>query len=96
MEARNAANVEANMVESDLPSYTIASGLPSYEEALEQLKNVKDPTMSKKIGTNDSSPQSMHTTAQMTTLSVVNLTPVIDDKASMKNTSWNTHKIMLL
>lgn len=39
--ARNASNLESNLPESDLPSYTIASGLPTYEEALEQLKSVK-------------------------------------------------------
>lgn len=42
METRNAANLEAGAREADLPSYTIASGLPTYEEALEQLKKVKD------------------------------------------------------
>lgn len=41
LEARNAANIESGSPESELPSYTIASGLPSYEEALEQLKKVK-------------------------------------------------------
>ncbi|XP_060517135.1 protein commissureless 2 homolog [Cylas formicarius] len=35
-------NVEAGSAESELPSYTIASGLPTYEEALEQLKKVKE------------------------------------------------------
>ncbi|XP_030752455.1 protein commissureless 2 homolog [Sitophilus oryzae] len=35
-------NQEAGSVESDLPSYTIVSGLPTYEEALEQLKKVKE------------------------------------------------------
>lgn len=36
-------NIEAGNPESEsLPSYTIASGLPSYEEALEQLKKVKE------------------------------------------------------
>ncbi|KAJ8961254.1 hypothetical protein NQ318_008938 [Aromia moschata] len=42
IEARNAATVEAGAPESELPSYTIASGLPTYEEALEQLKQVKE------------------------------------------------------
>lgn len=43
LETRNAANVEAGNQESEsLPSYTIVSGLPSYEEALEQLKKVKE------------------------------------------------------
>ncbi|CAH0558302.1 unnamed protein product [Brassicogethes aeneus] len=41
MEARNTANLEAAVIESELPSYTIASGLPSYEEAVEQLKKVQ-------------------------------------------------------
>lgn len=36
------SNVEAGMSEAELPSYTIASGLPTYEEALEQLKKVKE------------------------------------------------------
>lgn len=83
IEARNAANVEANIIESDLPSYTIASGLPTYEEALEQLKKVN---MKKKIDTNDWTP---HTppTPQMATLSAVHLFAFIDDKGNRKITS---------
>lgn len=42
LEARNAQNIESGPPETELPSYTIASGLPSYEEALEQLKKVKE------------------------------------------------------
>lgn len=43
LETRSAANVEAGNQDSEsLPSYTIVSGLPSYEEALEQLKKVKE------------------------------------------------------
>lgn len=52
VETRNAANLEAGAREADLPSYTIASGLPTYEEALEQLKKVKD-TMCPKPETNE-------------------------------------------
>ncbi|XP_076270018.1 uncharacterized protein LOC143202402 isoform X1 [Rhynchophorus ferrugineus] len=37
-----ATNLEAGSIEVDLPSYTIVSGLPSYEEALEQLKKIKE------------------------------------------------------
>ncbi|XP_066156129.1 protein commissureless 2 homolog [Euwallacea fornicatus] len=37
-------NLEAGIPEVDLPSYTIASGLPTYEEALEQLKRVQEKT----------------------------------------------------
>ncbi|CAH1109670.1 unnamed protein product [Psylliodes chrysocephalus] len=42
LEARNGANLESGIPETELPSYTIASGLPTYEEALQQLR-VKDP-----------------------------------------------------
>ncbi|CAG9767643.1 unnamed protein product [Ceutorhynchus assimilis] len=38
---RNQSNLEAGTFETDLPSYTIASGLPTYEEALEQLRKVQ-------------------------------------------------------
>ncbi|KAF5275638.1 hypothetical protein FQA39_LY06750 [Lamprigera yunnana] len=42
LQARHNANVEIGNAESEsLPSYTIVSGLPSYEEALEQLQKVK-------------------------------------------------------
>lgn len=80
MEARNAANIESTIVESELPSYTIASGLPSYEEALEQLKKVKDPDYahkSQEIG--DWTPHTPPTPAA-TPLSVVNLFPVYENK----------------
>lgn len=41
---RNGTNVESgsNPETESLPSYTVVSGLPSYEEALEQLKKVKE------------------------------------------------------
>ncbi|CAG9862742.1 unnamed protein product [Phyllotreta striolata] len=42
IQARNGGNLESGVAESELPSYTIASGLPTYEEALQQLQ-VKDP-----------------------------------------------------
>lgn len=79
--------MEANVTQSDLPSYTIASGLPSYEEALEQLKKVKnsmDTTMT--IEPNDWSPHTQPT-RQIGTLSVVNLFSIIDNKATIKNVS---------
>ncbi|KAL1491013.1 hypothetical protein ABEB36_011674 [Hypothenemus hampei] len=41
-EAQNQINLENGTLETELPSYTIASGLPTYEEALEQLKHVKN------------------------------------------------------
>lgn len=43
---RNGSNVESggNPETESLPSYTVVSGLPSYEEALEQLKKVKELT----------------------------------------------------
>ncbi|KAL3283423.1 hypothetical protein HHI36_006568 [Cryptolaemus montrouzieri] len=44
MAPRTPSTVEAGNVEAELPSYSIASGLPSYEEALEQLKKVKELT----------------------------------------------------
>ncbi|KAG5889781.1 hypothetical protein JTB14_036397 [Gonioctena quinquepunctata] len=75
MEARNTANLEAAVVESELPSYTIASGLPTYEEALEQLKKVTDLsvyTAPRKVA--DSGEWTPHTPpTPATTLSVVNL-----------------------
>ncbi|KRT79729.1 hypothetical protein AMK59_8722 [Oryctes borbonicus] len=43
VEERRREDLEAANAESEsLPSYTIVSGLPSYEEALEQLKKVKE------------------------------------------------------
>lgn len=42
------------MPETDLPSYTIASGLPTYDEALEQLKKVKENQCSDTVFTNES------------------------------------------
>ncbi|XP_018319600.1 protein commissureless 2 homolog isoform X1 [Agrilus planipennis] len=44
IQARNAANVEAgsNYESESLPSYTVVSGLPTYDEALEQLKKMKE------------------------------------------------------
>lgn len=83
MEARNHANVEANVVETDLPSYTIASGLPTYEEALEQLKTVKNTINAKR--SLDSNEWTPHTppTPQITTLSVVNLFPFINNKENV-------------
>lgn len=47
VEERRREDLEAANAESEsLPSYTIVSGLPSYEEALEQLKKVKELTSS--------------------------------------------------
>lgn len=87
--ARNDANVEAAVTQSELPSYTIASGLPSYEEALEQLKKVKNPTNTiKTLQTNDWTPHTPPTpTEHMATLSVVHLFPCIDSKEDAKTTS---------
>ncbi|XP_017786464.1 PREDICTED: uncharacterized protein LOC108569428 [Nicrophorus vespilloides] len=50
IEARQAAEMEGGFHPDldTLPSYTIASGLPSYEEALEQLKKVKEMTKPRK------------------------------------------------
>lgn len=43
VEERRREDVEVANAESEsLPSYTIVSGLPSYDEALEQLKKVKE------------------------------------------------------
>lgn len=75
--------MEANVPQSDLPSYTIASGLPSYEEALEQLKKVKEPIDSK---TNEWIPQTPPT-PQMRTLSVVDLFSFINNTETVKNVS---------
>lgn len=46
IEARSAvSNLDASNADSEsLPSYTIVSGLPSYDEALEQLKKIKEQT----------------------------------------------------
>ncbi|XP_056646638.1 protein commissureless 2 homolog [Diorhabda sublineata] len=61
IEARNAGNVESGLTESELPSYTIASGLPTYEEAL-QL-NTKDPMPDKTSETTDWTPHTPPTPA---------------------------------
>ncbi|KAI4466122.1 commissureless [Holotrichia oblita] len=43
VEERRREDLEgANAENESLPSYTIVSGLPSYDEALEQLKKVKE------------------------------------------------------
>lgn len=73
IEARNAANIESGTGESELPSYTIASGLPTYEEALEQLKQVKELSgYAAKTETIDSRTRAPPTPA-VNTLSVINL-----------------------
>lgn len=80
MEARNAVNIESTIIESELPSYTIASGLPSYEEALEQLKKVKDPDYAQKsCEISDWTPHTPPTPAT-TPLSVVHLLQVFENK----------------
>lgn len=42
MDRRPDQNIEEGNPEAELPSYTIASGLPTYEEAIEQMKKVKE------------------------------------------------------
>ncbi|KAJ8920569.1 hypothetical protein NQ315_004708 [Exocentrus adspersus] len=76
IEARNAANLESGSAESELPSYTIASGLPTYEEALEQLKQVKELSgyNVKTLETMENrTTHNTQTTPTVTTLSVINL-----------------------
>ncbi|KAK5647083.1 hypothetical protein RI129_005547 [Pyrocoelia pectoralis] len=75
LQARNGASVENGNVESEsLPSYTIVSGLPSYEEALEQLKKVKEQSNSKVDNTDPWTPHTPPTPARrMSRLSVAEL-----------------------
>ncbi|XP_065164071.1 uncharacterized protein [Atheta coriaria] len=65
IEARQAADLEAGSGYrpdlDTLPSYTIASGLPTYEEALEQLKKVKEIVKTHK-STIATTPTPIHTT----------------------------------
>lgn len=73
---RNGSNAESggNPETESLPSYTVVSGLPSYEEALEQLKKVKelngggDPTVK-----GPSSPGSTNNAETVARLSVTDL-----------------------
>lgn len=66
--------MESATGESELPSYTIASGLPTYEEALEQLKQVKE-LSGYGAKTAETVENRTHTppTPAMNTLSVINL-----------------------
>jgi len=65
IEARQLAELEAelnglngfNQDYDALPSYTMASGLPTYEEALEELEKVKEKTKTRRLSVN---PLSMH------------------------------------
>ncbi|XP_066262688.1 protein commissureless 2 homolog [Euwallacea similis] len=53
-------NPEAGMPEAELPSYTIASGLPTYEEALEQLKRIQEKTReAQQVRTNSTAQEAM-------------------------------------
>lgn len=80
--------MEANVTPSDLPSYTIASGLPSYEEALEQLKSVQGPLdTTKALETKGWIPHTPPTPQMEEALSVVSIFPFIDNKGIVKNTS---------
>ncbi|XP_072388984.1 protein commissureless 2 homolog [Diabrotica undecimpunctata] len=72
IEARNAGNIETGLPESELPSYTIASGLPTYEEALQQLHRVKDPPLpAKTVEVADWTPQTPPTPVTPVSMNVV-------------------------
>lgn len=69
----NEANIEAADRES-LPSYTIVSGLPSYDEALQQLKIVREKQARQKQAEASAGDWSPHTPpTPMTKLSVTDL-----------------------
>lgn len=74
LDTRTPANVEAGNPELEsLPSYTIVSGLPSYEEALQQLKKIKEVNngSTKSPSASDWVPRTPPTPVQ--TLSVIDL-----------------------
>lgn len=76
IEARSATNIESGNPDLEsLPSYTIVSGLPSYAEALEQLKKVKEQTKGTGgVKTNEAAVWTPHTPpAPMQPLSVRDL-----------------------
>ncbi|XP_023028988.1 uncharacterized protein [Leptinotarsa decemlineata] len=96
MEARNAANLESTVTESELPSYTTASGLPTYEEALEQLKKVKDFTTytAKRMDSSDWTPHTPPTPATPATLSVANLFAAYKGSANDRGSSVKNSMIV--
>ncbi|XP_050306926.1 protein commissureless 2 homolog [Anthonomus grandis grandis] len=89
IEARNASNVESGQPEADLPSYTIASGLPTYEEALEQLKTVKnicEPSQKPKTTTDPNTTPVSETSS----LSVFNLFGLYNSRGNSEGQSSST------
>lgn len=72
---RNGSNVESgnNPETESLPSYTVVSGLPSYEEALEQLKKVKELSGGGDPAKSSSAADSQNYAETVTRLSVADL-----------------------
>lgn len=72
---RNGSNVESggNPETESLPSYTVVSGLPSYEEALEQLKKVKELSGGGDPAKSSTPPSSTNNPETVTRLSVTDL-----------------------
>ncbi|XP_031343010.1 uncharacterized protein LOC116170645 [Photinus pyralis] len=73
LQARNANVENGNGELESLPSYTIVSGLPSYAEALEQLKKVKEQSAPRIDGAGPWTPHTPPTPSPMSRLSVAEL-----------------------
>lgn len=70
-------HVEAGCYDTEsLPSYTVVAGLPSYEEAIEQLKQCSQE--------GDASPSSPHTPSNFSRLSVGDLLEIYKVKTEKK------------
>lgn len=83
---RNGTNVESggNPETESLPSYTVVSGLPSYEEALEQLKKVKELNADPAVKS-QSSQGTTNNAETVTRLSVTDLFQIYKPESSGKN-----------
>lgn len=75
LQSRNSSTLENGNSEAEsLPSYTIVSGLPSYDEALEQLKKVKELSKNAKKESEDAwTPHTPPTPTGVSRLSVSDL-----------------------
>lgn len=88
---RNGSNVESgnNPETESLPSYTVVSGLPSYEEALEQLKKVKELSGGGDPAKSSSPPGATNNTETVTRLSVTDLFQIYKQEgAGSGKNSW--------
>lgn len=93
MEARSRAeigNVENGERES-LPSYSIVSGLPTYEEALNQLKSAKSSTSTcAEVSQVPLPPSTPSTTTTLAKLSVTELLTLYRQPSQLSSTSDTT------